>query len=82
MTKKINLPITDEDIKNLNAGDSVLIDSDYGSHILYYVRTGDEFWKLNVKATLSQQEYSAYMEDLKSKIEINANDELIKKLAK
>lgn len=65
-----------------NAGDSVLIDSDYGSHILYYVRTGDEFWKLNVKATLSQQEYSAYMEDLKSKIEINANDELIKKLAK
>ena len=25
MTKKINLPITDEDIKNLNAGDSVLL---------------------------------------------------------
>ena len=25
MTKKINLPITDEDIKSLNAGDSVLL---------------------------------------------------------
>ena len=25
MTKKITLPITDEDIKNLNAGDSVLL---------------------------------------------------------
>ena len=25
MTKKINLPITDEDIKNLHAGDSVLL---------------------------------------------------------
>ena len=25
MTKKINLPITDEDIKNLKAGDSVLL---------------------------------------------------------
>ena len=65
-----------------NSGDTVLIDSDYGSHILYYVKTGEPFWKLNVESTLKQQEYSSYIDGLKSATEITMNEENIAKLAK
>jgi parvulin-like peptidyl-prolyl isomerase len=65
-----------------NPGDSTLIDSDYGTHILYYVGTGDPFWQLNVRSTLATNEYSAYLEDLKTNANITVDEEVIAKLAK
>lgn len=63
-------------------GDSVLIDSDYGSHILYYVAEGEPYWMLSVKSTLASNEYSSYLDSLKSSVEITTDEELISKLAK
>ncbi|MBR5721732.1 MAG: peptidylprolyl isomerase, partial [Clostridia bacterium] len=63
-------------------GDSALFDSDYGSHILYYVADGEPYWMLSIKSTLASQEYNSYIENLKSTSGVTVEEELISQLAK
>ncbi len=63
-------------------GDSALFDSDYGSHIVYYVADGEPYWMLSIKSTLASQEYNSYIENLKSTSGVTVDEELISQLAK
>ena len=65
-----------------NPGDCAVIDSEYGSYIVYYVQDNEPYWMLSVKSTLANNEYSDYLNELKSNTEILLDEETAAKIAK
>lgn len=48
-------------------GDSGVIQTEYGSHLMYFVEKNDEpLWKTNVKSTLATEKFNSYYEELKA----------------
>jgi len=43
-------------------GDTGLVESDYGWHIMYYAGAGDPVWKQTAQSALTNQDYSAWLE--------------------
>ncbi len=47
-------------------GDSGVIQTEYGAHIMYFVEKNDEpLWKTNIKSTLATEKFNSYYEELK-----------------
>lgn len=70
-------------------GDSGVIQTEYGAHIMYFVEKNDEpLWKTNIKSTLASEKFNDYYEELKgqdaNKVEIKENKvaRLVKKISK
>ena len=63
-------------------GDSVIIDSDYGSHIFYFEAVNDPYWILSIKNTLANNAYNDYVDDLKTKVDIVINNDVVAEIAK
>jgi hypothetical protein len=61
-------------------GDTGLVDSDYGSHLIYFVGEDLPRWKTDVRTTLLQEAYEAKYEELKKAVTINTDDGLISNL--
>ena len=61
-------------------GDTGLVDTDYGTHVMYFV--GDDLakWKTDVRTTLLQEAYEAKYEELKKAVTIQTDDGLISNL--
>jgi hypothetical protein len=57
-----------------------LVDSDYGSHLIYFVGEDLPRWKTDVRTTLLQEAYEAKYEELKKAVTINTDDGLISSL--
>lgn len=57
-------------------GDSGVIQTEYGAHIMYFVEKNDEpLWKTNIKSTLAGEKFNDYYEELKAQ---DANKVVIK----
>ena len=66
--------------KGRKQGDSGIVKSDYGYHIMYYVGTGLKSWQISMDATLRQQKLNEDYESFKTKYNIEYDDELISKV--
>ncbi len=64
------------------AGDSVIIDTESGSYVVYFEAVNDPYWILSVKNTLANNEYNDYINELKSNVEIVVNNEVVAEIAK
>ena len=64
------------------SGDCTVIDSEYGSHIVYFENTAEPYWELNVKNTLASEEYSEYINGLKEATTIVINEEVLDLIVK
>ncbi len=62
------------------SGDTGLVDTDYGTHIIYFV--GDDLlrWQTEVRTTLLQEAYQTKYEELKKAVTIETDDNLISNL--
>lgn len=47
------------------AGDTGLVESEYGWHIMYYVGDGAPLWEQNAQSSLSNDAYTAWEEDIR-----------------
>ena len=45
-------------------GDTGIVYSSYGAHIMYFVGTGDPYWKVQARSYLANDKYSSYIEGL------------------
>ena len=70
-------------------GDSGVIQTEYGSHIMYFVEKNDEpLWKTTIKSTLATEKFNAYYGELKgqdaNKVTVNEKEvqRLVKKISK
>ena len=45
-------------------GDTGIVYSSYGAHIMYFVGTGDPYWKVQARSYLANDKYSSYIESL------------------
>ena len=59
--------------KNRKIGETDVVDTQYGSHIMYYCGKGYESWQVNVVSDLKDEEYSKKLEKLKEKHEFEVN---------
>lgn len=50
-------------------GDTGLIKTDYGYHLMYYVGTGDEYWKTVADTSLRNEDYNAWYEEFSAAYE-------------
>lgn len=64
------------------SGDCTVIDSEYGSHIIYFEKTAEPYWELNVKNTLASEAYSEYINGLKESATIIVNEEVVDLIVK
>ena len=62
------------------SGDTGLVDTNYGTHIIYFV--GDDLlrWQTEVRTTLLQEAYTTKYEELKKAVTVTTDDALISNL--
>ncbi len=51
-------------------GDTGIVESDYGYHIIYFVGDNKEEWYVNIKDTITSNKLNDYMSDLTADIEV------------
>lgn len=66
--------------KNRKQGDSGIVKTDYGYHIMYYVGTGLKSWQIRMESKLKEQKLTEDYDALKAKVKIDFNDEVINKV--
>ena len=64
--------------KNRKAGDTGIVSTDYGYHVMYYVGSGLTAWKVNVDSDLRQDDLKKSFEELSKKYEIEFDEDAIK----
>ncbi len=52
--------------KSRQPGDTGIVQSNYGYHVMYFVGQAGEEWKINIHDVLAEQAYDAYLKDLKA----------------
>lgn len=62
------------------SGDTGLVDTDYGTHVMYFVGEDLPRWQTNVRTTLLNEDYEAKMEELKAAVTITTDDAAISSL--
>lgn len=60
--------------KNHKVGDTEIIKSEYGYHIMYYVNTGEQSWINSVQKKISQDEFNSWLNGLKSNDSFKINN--------
>lgn len=61
-------------------GDTAVVDTSYGSHIMYFVGEGLPMWMADVKESLWGNEYESIYTELSEKYEITTNSENLNKI--
>ena len=56
------------------SGDTDIVESDYGYHVMYFVGNGTAAWKADVISTMKSDDYSKKLSDLKEKYETKTVD--------
>lgn len=59
-------------------GDTGIVKTDYGYHIMYFVGAGDAAWKSDAKTALANKEYSDYLDSLLEKYQTSTHEKVIK----
>ena len=63
------------------AGDTAIVKSTYGYHVMYFVSVGDAEWKVNATADYKSAEYQKKYDAFAEKFTVTANDKNIEKIA-
>lgn len=61
-------------------GDTDIIETDYGYHVVYFEGEGPESWKGNVIAAMKNEKYEKELETLKEKFSVSFDNEKIENL--
>ncbi len=61
-------------------GDSGIVKTDYGYHIMYYVGTGLKVWQVSIHSTLVSEKVKAAFEEMKKTIPIEYDRDLMNKV--
>lgn len=56
------------------SGDTDVVDSTYGSHVMYFVGTGLPVWKASVVETLRSNDVNQWAEDLSANADVSQSD--------
>ena len=56
------------------SGDTDVVDSTYGSHVMYFVGTGLPVWKASVVDTLRSNDVNQWAEDLSANADVSQSD--------
>lgn len=70
MTTEFNDWCYDE---NRQAGDTEIIETDYGYHLMYFVGEDAPYWEVQVESDLRSDDYTAYYEDRSAKYELSTH---------
>ena len=65
--------------KNRKPGDSGIVKTDYGYHIMYYVGAGLKSWQMNIDTSLREAKLAADYEQMKTKYNVEFDETAIKK---
>ena len=65
--------------KNRKPGDTGIVKTDYGYHIMYYVGSGLKSWQINVDTVLRDEKLAEDYNNLKTKYPVEFDTEAIKK---
>lgn len=63
------------------AGDTGIVQTTYGYHVMYFVSNGDEAWKASVRSDYTSSEYQKKYDEFAGKYEVKQNDKNIAKIA-
>ena len=55
------------------AGDSGIVQSSYGFHLLYYVGQGDAKWKVDVESDMRTDDYNEYYDGVSKDYTVKEN---------
>ncbi|MBQ8869496.1 MAG: peptidylprolyl isomerase [Oscillospiraceae bacterium] len=58
-------------------GDTGIVKTTYGYHIMYFVGKGDEAWKTSVDTAIKNQAYTALYDSIKKEFTVNFEDEAL-----
>ena len=58
-------------------GDTGIVKTEYGYHIMYFVSEGGPAWKVNAESALATQDYNNYMDELEAKYPSTTNQKTI-----
>lgn len=53
------------------AGDTGIVESDYGYHIIYFIGDDAEEWHVSIKDTITSNKLNDYMSNLTADLEVN-----------
>ena len=59
-------------------GDTGIAETDYGVHVMYFVKNNGPKWKNDVKNSLKSQAYEKWMADLQAKYAVTVDEEAAK----
>ncbi|MDO4459540.1 MAG: peptidylprolyl isomerase [Clostridia bacterium] len=62
------------------AGDTDIVSTDYGFHVMYFVGAGDEKWAADCRSTITDEKYSEYLTGIEESHSIEYNEENISKI--
>ncbi len=54
-------------------GDTGIVDTEYGSHVMYFVGTNVPYWQVSAESSLRSEDYAAYYEEAAKKYEVTTN---------
>ena len=66
--------------KTRKPGDTGIVKTDYGYHVMYFVKVGEVTWYNTAKETLESENYQAIRQDYQTKYNVVVNDELAKQV--
>ncbi len=58
-------------------GDTGIVKTDYGYHIMYFVGKGDEAWKVSVDSAIKDEAYKALYDSIKKEFTVNFEPEAL-----
>ena len=58
-------------------GDTSIVKSDYGYHIMYFVAKGKPIWQANLDTVMKNEAYTNFKADLAKKYPIENNDDIL-----
>ncbi len=62
------------------AGDTGIVETDYGFHIMYFVGDGNPTWKVNAENNIFSDDYNAWYETQRASFELTFNEKAISKI--
>lgn len=63
--------------KKRKEGDTEIVKTDYGYHIMYFVGEGKAKWQTSVEATIKDNNYTKMFEDLEKKIKVTSDTKVM-----
>lgn len=64
--------------KNRKPGDTGIVETSYGVHVMYFVSTGDPLWKAEAESKMRSQKFEEWFKEQENLYTVTINDEIFK----